>query len=131
MDDRTPQEKQQDEQDDEYGPDPDLYARMSEPYVSRAAAEVQLKKFLLGVKRLREECGVAEVMLMAGNHFTKEEGKEDTTSCMSLALGNPDFRPEFGAMAYQQYTLPEVLKAARWAKVAITPDTLTKKPVKL
>ena len=100
----------------EFGPDPELYARMSKPYESKEAADAALKRFMLGVKALREECGIAEVMMLVANHITAET--KNTVSCQALALGSPDFRAELGAMAFQMYTAPALERAERLRKMA-------------
>ena len=103
-----------------FGPDPELYARMSKAYESREDAEAALRRFMLGVKKLREECGVAEVMLLVANHYVGP-GTKTSVSCQSMTMGSPDFRPELGALAFQTYTAPSLERADRLRRMAESP----------
>lgn len=104
-----------DQEKPEFGPDPELYARMSKPYASQAEADASIKRFMLGIKKLREECGIAEVLMMVANHVDAAAtgAGKNTVTCQALVLGSPDFRPELGAMAFQLYTAPFLERADR------------------
>lgn len=98
------------------GPNPELYARLSKPYLNRGEADHSLNAFLLGVQKLREECGIAEALVIAGTYFDGDE--KETVSVKALAMGSPEMRAQLGALAYQQYTLPEIERAERLAQIA-------------
>lgn len=102
-----------------FGPDPDLYASMSKPYESKEAADAAIERFMVGVKKLREECRIAEVVMLVANHVVIDD--KQTMSCQALALGNPDFRAELGAMAFQTYTAPALERAKRLRAMAAAP----------
>jgi len=54
-------------------PNPELYERLSKPYETQEAAGAALTRFSEGMAKLREECGIAEVLIVAGA-YSKEEG---------------------------------------------------------
>jgi len=123
VDDRTPEEKAHDEEqarlDAEFGgPNPELYARVSKPYPTAVQANEQLNKFLHGVKALREELGIAEVLVLGAVHFVPDTGLKETMSVKALALGSPDARAQLGALAFQQYTAPEIERAEELRRLA-------------
>lgn len=103
--------------------DAKLYARMSEPYATKAEASEALNKFLAGVSKLREEFRVAEVMVMASNYHDVDESTEnkDKNVIVALTLGNSEVRAFLAAAAYQTFTLPEVMRAQDLIKTAMTP----------
>ena len=64
----------------DFGPDPDLYARMSSPFATKGAANDAIGRFMLGVRALREECGVAEIIMIAITYFADDGGNRHGTS---------------------------------------------------
>ena len=96
-----------------FGPDADLYAKMSEPYETQELANAALMRFMLGVKKLREECRVSEVMLIVATNVAGVDDKGPTMVCQALTLGSAEFRPELAARAFQMYTAPVLERAER------------------
>lgn len=100
----------------EFGPDPELYTRMSAPYEDANAAHVAIERFLSGVKRLREECRVSEVLVVvAAPHVSLEKG---AYACQQLTLGNPSVHAEMAATAFNTYALPVIERAERLREMA-------------
>ena len=90
------------------GPNPDLYDRLSKPYVDRSDGEEQMDVFMRRVQELREEYGIPDVLLVCSVHFTPVEGEKETIACKAIAYGHPDTSAQLGALAFQAYTLPVI-----------------------
>lgn len=99
------------------GPNPELYERLSKPFDSKKDADGVLAAFLSEVKKLRETYLIPEVVIIAAAFFEPAEG-EQTTACVALALGSPEYRAQLGALAFQQYTAPEIERGERLRKMA-------------
>lgn len=122
-DDRTQEEKEEDEDlerlDAELGgPNQELYDRLREPFAKRSEADASLNGFLVGLKRLREEFHIPEVVVVAGAFFTPAEGQKETFACKALGLGSPDGHAQLGALAFQQYTAPEIERGEKLRQLA-------------
>lgn len=102
----------------DFGPDPDLYARMSAPFATKGVADDAIGRFMLGVRALREECGVAEIIMIAIAYFADDGGERHGT-CMSMELGGSHAHPHMGAMAYKIWTGPAVLRAKELERIAM------------
>lgn len=100
---------------DEFGgstQNPELYKRLSQPYATEELAKTALNKFLQGVRKLREECGVPEIMVLASAYINPEkEGDRLLSNVNALVMGSSEVWPELAAMAFSMYTAP-ILKAA-------------------
>ena len=107
--------------DAESGPNPELYAKLSQPYPDRAAAEHILTGFLMAVKKLREEHGVPELIVLAGAHFTPEPQASGTVAISAAAFGDPGFQAKLGALAYNMYTSPVIDQAEQLRNLAKMP----------
>lgn len=116
-----------DEQDKEYGPNPELYAKLSRPYASKEEADHSLKGFLLAVKKLREEYNIPEVLLIGACFFDPEEGEKETVTIRAVVFGSPEFRAQMGAMAFNTYTLPEIKRADQLRNMAMSNPPKKKK----
>lgn len=92
---------------------PERYARMAAPYPTTADAEAAMRKFLDGLEKLREECRVAEVLVMVATHHEPDPGdtKKNKTCMLSLALGHSDAHPVMAAYAYRAFAMPAIEKA--------------------
>lgn len=109
------------------GPNPELYDRLSTPYLTQEDADRRLLAFLRKVQQLREEMEVSDVVVMCTNHYEKQASAADdpgdkVSSVRTLALGHPDIHAELGALAYQHYTLPLIQRASKLAKIAVIPE---------
>lgn len=105
----------------DYGPNPELYERLAKPYGTKEEADHSVKGFLLAVKKLREEYGIPEVLVMAAAHFTPDEKTKETVTVRAVAFGSPEFRAQLGALAFNQYTLPEIERAEQLRNLATSP----------
>mgnify|MGYP000278736648 CR=1 FL=1 len=64
--------------------DPDLYERMSAPYPTREEAEAALARFAEGVEKLRQECRIAEVLLVVGAYAADPQAPESALPCQGF-----------------------------------------------
>lgn len=62
-------------QEPEWGPNPERYARMAEPYPTPAEAEDALRRFMDGVAKLREECRIPEALIIVAAYYAPQERK--------------------------------------------------------
>lgn len=104
-------------QDTVWGPNPELYERLSEPVENKAVADERLRDFMAQVKELREECGVPEVIVMAAVYHVDPKEKV-LGAIQSLALGNPTAHADLGALAYLTYTKPSIERAEKLRAIA-------------
>ena len=58
-------------------PDPELFARMSEPHPDRKAAEEALAAFDVGLKYLREKLRICTIVVTATANFTEADEVTD------------------------------------------------------
>ena len=99
----------------DFDPDPDRYARMSEPFESMDEANAALDKFFKGVEALREECGLPHVFSLV-EVFVQNR---DRRAVASQFLGNLVYKLPLLARAYgearEQYEreLADIMVAAR------------------
>lgn len=100
-----------------FGPNPELYKRLSLPYATAVASDNALNDFLVGVQELREKCGIAEVLVVAAVYVDSPD-KATNTAAKALAMGHPDMRAQLGALAFQQYTAPVLERADSLRKLA-------------
>ncbi len=113
--------------DPDYGPNPELYDDLSEPYNNKADADEALKGFLLAVKQLREDYAIPEVLVLAATHYSPAPGEKESVSVRAVAFGHPDFRAQLGALAFNSYTLPVIERAEELRAMATAPGPRPKK----
>jgi hypothetical protein len=94
--------------------DDQLYARLSQPYPTADAASEALQRFTDGVRRLREECGVPEVVLVAAAHVADGLGAR----VASLACGDSVISAQLAAHGYACFAQPVVAQADRVREIA-------------
>lgn len=116
-----------DEHENEYGPNPELYAKLAERYESKEEADFALKGFLLAVKKLREEFRVPEVMVHGACHFKPENEGKKAVTIRAAGFGAPEFRAQLGALAFNTYTLPEIERAEQLRALATATPPKVKK----
>ena len=99
-----------------YIPDPELYARMAEPYSTAEEAQKAMCDFCAEVRVLREKHRIAEVVMIVGVNCG------DELLAMTQALGNARRAPEL-AIALMKQTAETMAaqhdqEAAEWRKAA-------------
>lgn len=124
MDDRTPDEKDNDEEAAHLeaklgGSDPELYARLSAQFSSRRVAGDAIDQFLLGVKELRERCGVPEVVVVCGAFYAPSEGRRDSFNAKALRIGSSAVGAQLAALAFQEYAAPLIQEAEELKALAL------------
>ena len=72
--------------DNENWANPELYRRMQVPHASEDAVNEAFGKFTDGVRALREECGIPEVVVLMQASVTQADGGE-AVATGSLHLG--------------------------------------------
>lgn len=102
----------------EWGPNPDLYARMAEPYPTPADAENALRRFIDGVATLREECRIPEALIIVAAYYAPQEGNANNVACRSLGMGNPACHATMAAELFNQHAAPVLEHANRIQRTA-------------
>lgn len=113
--------------DKDYGPNPELYAKLSQPHKTQEEADFALKGFLLAVKKLREEYGIPELLVIGACYFEPRADSKNTVSSRAVAFGAHEMRAQLGALAFNAYTLPELERAEQLRDIATGPSTVRKK----
>lgn len=104
---------------DDIRPNPELYARMAEPYPTQEEAQEAVSRFLEAVARAREECRVPEVLVIAAARFSPVKPGDETLTGQSLAMGSSGVHPGMAATLFNQHAAP-VIEHARRLETAAT-----------
>lgn len=112
-------------EDYEYGPNPERYADLSSP-VAKEECLTSLKAFLDDLSRLREKHRISDVITVCGKYcFDKEEDRKYIAT-MTLSMGDSSVSAELGSVAYAMYTAPVVESAMKLVELAgMKPKQLT------
>lgn len=102
----------------EWGPNPELYARMAEPYSTTEAADAAIESFFKDLAKLREQHRIPHVVVVAMAHVQPEGHDKATAAVQSLALGSQHCHPEMAASVFATYAGPLLDRADRLRRMA-------------
>jgi len=76
------------------------YEELSVPYESEEAADAALIKFNEGLSRLRDECRISDVLVMAAVHVKSQQDGKTAIFNAPMAFGNSLHAPELAARLF-------------------------------
>jgi len=99
-----------------YGPNRELYEKLSTPYENKEKASTALQAFLDAVAEARKVHGVADVLVVAVAFHNSSRKAGDALANM-LSLGDARNKAQLAAMAFQEYASPEIERARKLVSV--------------
>ena len=100
------------------GPNPELYERLSQKVSDPDVADERIIAFFRDLKRIREQHGIPELLVVCGVHHEPVEGSNTNIVVRVGAYGDPDMPATLGAVAFNTFTLPEIERGEKLSRVA-------------